>query len=241
MPKHVKARDPQDKREEGAVRKLARSQHAPADWIWHARMVVESWAGKTPDQIAAELAAVTGSIETTLEDEHADRQYALEVAAGRLFRLAERIRRAVLAAECGAAGGVTHVQGIGLRPDGPHSDRYTTLVADVFTEAVRVLNHATRSDTGLTYPATAYAVAGHLATGTFGFGQLITQLIGFLGRELAAGRLGHDTGRSPVRAVDEAHRIAVTARGDARALAASLTGLQNALSPLHQTGGGEDR
>ena len=55
MPKHVKARAAQDEREERAVRKLARSQHAPADWIWHARMVVESWAGKTPDQIAAEL------------------------------------------------------------------------------------------------------------------------------------------------------------------------------------------
>src|SRR2546421_7969551 len=55
MPKQVKARAPQDEREERAVRKLARSQHTPADWIWHARMVVESWAGKTPDQIAAEL------------------------------------------------------------------------------------------------------------------------------------------------------------------------------------------
>ena len=55
MPKQVKARTAQDKREERAVRKLACSQHAPADWIWHARMVVESWAGKTPDQIAAEL------------------------------------------------------------------------------------------------------------------------------------------------------------------------------------------
>ena len=55
MPKHVTARDAQDEREERAVRKLARSQHAPADWIGHARMVVESWAGKTPDQIAAEL------------------------------------------------------------------------------------------------------------------------------------------------------------------------------------------
>ena len=55
MPKQVKARAPQDEREERAVRKLARSQHAPADWIWHARMVVESWAGKTPDQIAADL------------------------------------------------------------------------------------------------------------------------------------------------------------------------------------------
>src|SRR2546427_10522376 len=55
MPKQVKARVAQDEREERAVRKLARSQHAPADWIRHARMVVESWAGKTPDQIAAEL------------------------------------------------------------------------------------------------------------------------------------------------------------------------------------------
>jgi transposase len=55
MPKQVKARAAQDEREERAVRKLARSQHALADWIGHARMVVESWAGKTPDQIAADL------------------------------------------------------------------------------------------------------------------------------------------------------------------------------------------
>ena len=55
MPKQVKARAAQDEREARAVRKLARSHHAPADWMWHARMVVESWAGKTPDQIAAEL------------------------------------------------------------------------------------------------------------------------------------------------------------------------------------------
>src|SRR5258708_37102900 len=55
MPKQVKARAAQNEREERAVRKLARSHHAPADWIWHARMVVESWAGQTPDQIAADL------------------------------------------------------------------------------------------------------------------------------------------------------------------------------------------
>ena len=36
LPKHVKARAAQDEREERAVRKLARSHHAPADWIWHA-------------------------------------------------------------------------------------------------------------------------------------------------------------------------------------------------------------
>ena len=55
MPKQVKARAAQDEREERAVPKLARSQHAPADWMWHARMVVESWVGKTPDQIAQEM------------------------------------------------------------------------------------------------------------------------------------------------------------------------------------------
>ena len=48
MPKHVKARAAQDEREERAVRKLACSQHAPADWIWHARMVVESWGRQNP-------------------------------------------------------------------------------------------------------------------------------------------------------------------------------------------------
>jgi hypothetical protein len=56
MPKQVKARTPQDEREARAVRKLARSHHAPADWIWHARMVVESWAGKTPDRPRARRA-----------------------------------------------------------------------------------------------------------------------------------------------------------------------------------------
>jgi predicted ArsR family transcriptional regulator len=37
------------------VRKLANSHHAPADWQWHAQMVLESWAGKAPNEIAAEL------------------------------------------------------------------------------------------------------------------------------------------------------------------------------------------
>jgi hypothetical protein len=55
MPKQVKARVAQDEREERQVRKLARSHHAPADWKVHAQMVVESWADKTPNEIAAEL------------------------------------------------------------------------------------------------------------------------------------------------------------------------------------------
>ena len=55
MPKHVSARAAQDEREERQVRKLAGSQHAPADWKFHAQIVVESWAGKTPQAIALVL------------------------------------------------------------------------------------------------------------------------------------------------------------------------------------------
>jgi transposase len=55
MPKHVKARAAQDEQEEQQVRKLAKSLHAPTDWKSHAHMVVESWAGKTPDEIATKL------------------------------------------------------------------------------------------------------------------------------------------------------------------------------------------
>ena len=54
MPKHVKARAAQDEQEERQVRKLAKSPHAPAEWKFHAQMVLLSWAGKTPNEIAAE-------------------------------------------------------------------------------------------------------------------------------------------------------------------------------------------
>jgi len=55
MPKQVKARAAQDTQEERQVRRLAGSHHAPADWKGHAQMVLLSWAGKTPNEIAVEL------------------------------------------------------------------------------------------------------------------------------------------------------------------------------------------
>src|SRR5262249_14421002 len=36
-------------------RQTARSHPAPADWKLHAQLVVESWAGKTPNEIATEV------------------------------------------------------------------------------------------------------------------------------------------------------------------------------------------
>src|SRR5258708_9225081 len=41
MPKQVQARAAQNEEEERQVRKLARSHHAPADWKFHAQMVLE--------------------------------------------------------------------------------------------------------------------------------------------------------------------------------------------------------
>ena len=55
MPKHVQARAAQDEQEEHQIRQLARSHHAPAEWKFYAQMVIESWACKTPKEIAAEL------------------------------------------------------------------------------------------------------------------------------------------------------------------------------------------
>ena len=45
MPPVLYARPPLDEREERQVRTPARSAHAPADWVWHARMLVRSWEG----------------------------------------------------------------------------------------------------------------------------------------------------------------------------------------------------
>src|SRR6516165_3214365 len=45
MPKLLAARPPLDAAEEAQVRRLARSLHAPADWVLHARMIACSWDG----------------------------------------------------------------------------------------------------------------------------------------------------------------------------------------------------
>src|SRR5260370_30282797 len=53
--KILRERAAKDKKEERQPRKLATSQHGPADWIVRARMVVYSWDGMRVDAIAAEV------------------------------------------------------------------------------------------------------------------------------------------------------------------------------------------
>ena len=55
MPKLLRARPPQDATEEREIRKLARSRHAPGDWIQRATMIARCWEGRRTTAIAAEL------------------------------------------------------------------------------------------------------------------------------------------------------------------------------------------
>ena len=55
MPKILRARAAQDEKEERWVRKLAASRHGPADWIFHAEIIVHSWDGARVEAIAKDL------------------------------------------------------------------------------------------------------------------------------------------------------------------------------------------
>jgi hypothetical protein len=117
--------------------------------------------------------------------------------------------------------------------DGPHSDDTTIGTAEAFAEAVRVLNHAAIRSAGLTYPATVHRVLAELASGTHRLDQLASQLGKFLGRELAAGRLGDDCGADPAGPVNTAcHHLAMAANSAAY-LAAELSQAQQAIATLH--------
>jgi hypothetical protein len=131
------------------------------------------------------------------------------------------------------------VNGIEFRPDGPHSDDYTTDLANAYTETVRVLNHATMTRSGMSWPSTAYSVVGNLTAGTAGLRQLLDQIGAFLDREDAAGRLGddrHPTG-DPAAAIAGAHVHLTAARLAASALAVALGEAHSALSGLYTRNG----
>src|SRR5215467_1123637 len=99
MPKHVKARAAQDEQEERQVSKLAKSHHAPADWKWHAQMVVESWAGKTPNAIAAQLDCHPQTVRIHLGrfNEQGIEGLGMKPGAGRKPRLTEQECSKILA------------------------------------------------------------------------------------------------------------------------------------------------
>jgi transposase len=99
MPKLLAARPPLDTVEERYVRQLARSHHAPADWVLHARMIVRSWDGLRTAAIAEELDCHP---QTVRERFHAFNACGLDglgmkPGSGRKPRLTEAERSAVIA------------------------------------------------------------------------------------------------------------------------------------------------
>jgi hypothetical protein len=130
--------------------------------------------------------------------------------------------------------------GLAFRLDGPHSDEDTAAVAELTADAVRFLNYATgpHAEAGLTYPATAYAVTGSLGRAAARLGQCFGQVTDFLDRELAAGRLGDDSGCDPVLPVERARRHLECAARAATTLHDALSAAQSDLAGLHQRPGG---
>jgi hypothetical protein len=130
--------------------------------------------------------------------------------------------------------------GLAAALDGPHSDEDTAAGAELAAAAIRFLNYATgpHATAGLTFPATAYAVTGSLARAVSELGQCFGQVTDFLDRELAAGRLGHDSGCHAALPVERARRHLEHAARAARALNGALSAAQSDLAGLHHAVGG---
>ena len=99
MPKHLAARPALNETEARQVRKLAQSAHAPADWIFHAKLVVRSWQGERTRPIAEALGC---NPQTVRERLHAfnDRGIdglGMKPGSGRKPRLTEEERSVILA------------------------------------------------------------------------------------------------------------------------------------------------
>jgi transposase len=99
MPTLLYARPPLDECEERQVRKLARSAHAPADWVFHARMIVRSWEGWRTSAIATDLGC---HMQTVRERLHAFNERGLDglgikPGGGRKPRITQAERSAVIA------------------------------------------------------------------------------------------------------------------------------------------------
>lgn len=99
MPKLLCARPPQDEAEERQVRRLARSRHAPGDWIRRATMIARSWDGLRTTAIAAELGCHPQTVRERLARFNAEGLDGLgdRPGAGRKRRLGEAERSRIMA------------------------------------------------------------------------------------------------------------------------------------------------
>src|SRR5260370_10734305 len=109
LPTLLAARPPLDTAEDCQVRRLACSKHAPADWVWHARMIVRSWDGLRTRAIAKERGFHP---QTVRERFHAFNEGGLDglgmrPGSGRNPRLTEAARSALIALPATPPPGLT--------------------------------------------------------------------------------------------------------------------------------------
>src|SRR5258706_9910303 len=99
MPKHLNARPALDETEARQVRKLAHSAHAPADWIFHAKLVVRSWDVQRTRQIAEELGCNPQTVRERLHafNERGVDGLGMQPGSGRKPRLTQLDRSMILA------------------------------------------------------------------------------------------------------------------------------------------------
>ena len=116
---------------------------------------------------------------------------------------------------------------------GQTASENTITLARAAAEAIRDLNWATRHEPGLGQPSVAYDILGALSLAASRIGQALAQITRYLDRALAAGRLGHDHGQDPARAVDATTVFLCDAAASAAALAGDLDAAQQQLAPVH--------
>jgi transposase len=99
MPKLLYARAPVDETEQRLVRKLATSRHAPADWVWHAKMITRSWDGARTSTIAMELGCNMQTIRERIQafTERGVDGLGIKPGGGRRPRLLEAERSVIIA------------------------------------------------------------------------------------------------------------------------------------------------
>jgi transposase len=99
MPKQLTARPPLDAVEERHVRKLTHSVHAPADWIFHAKIVVGSRDGRRTRQIAEALSCNPQTVRERLHafNERSVEGLGMKPGSGRKPRPSELERSTILA------------------------------------------------------------------------------------------------------------------------------------------------
>jgi transposase len=138
VPKLLRARAPRNAEEEYKILKLARSRHAPGDWIARARIISLSWQGLRTTRIAEELGCHPQTVRRRLHRFNTEGLDGLgdRPGAGRRARITEQERSKIIALVSKEPLGrlVTERDGV-MHAEDEAKAAYWTL--DALTEAAR--------------------------------------------------------------------------------------------------------